>query len=340
MTETRQTIEGLIAESEHYDQAKKDALRRPSTLQFVDGRLYTDGFDVPLLPTDWCLGQIAQKLNVPPAYLRRCPPGLKDANLNHWLRVQADGPDKLLRLRTRGESLRGYLSNRYVPIDNTDILTIVKEMLGDRGYNLLRPRLTPDGMQVRIRVLDDIGPDGNYGIGAYVHNGEVGNRGLMVAPFVQRNSCTNSIVNAGEAWKIRHIGRSQLFLQGRGFNHSKGYIRAGIKEHLGISFNVAADMLDNVVEAEVDKVPDLGNTIDTLAKRYKMTEQEKSAVLIGTERQPTRMGVINGITFMAQTLEDPDRTLGFEALAGALLAEPGTLFSEAARMAEKAMVEV
>ena len=43
---------------------------------------------------------------------------------------------------------------------------------------------------------------------------------------------------------------------------------------------------------------------------------------------------------MAKQLEDPNRTLMFEGLAGAILAEPGSLFDVAAKKAQLALAEL
>lgn len=295
------TLETLIQQSQKYDELKHDLKLRPGSVRFDDGRFVVPGpmGDTGYFVEDWAFGQMAQKLNVPTQYARRCPPNLIDANFNHW--PKAAGSDhktnKPMLVRTSGDNVRAFLSHAYRPVGNTELLEMVAEMMIHASYRLLRPDLGRDGLHLRVLVLENTGPDNNYGFGAYLHNGETGNRGLKVAPFMMRTSCTNSTVWGKQAVNIRHAW------------HGLEWIRGSVKKALGEAFKCGSEMIDAVLKAESEQIEDLDIVIAKLAKRHGMTDRERSLVMLGTEGFTTRMGVVNGLTNMSQQLDDQDRTL-------------------------------
>lgn len=306
------TLEQLIERSETFDQNKHDFKVKPSEAGFQGGRFVTTsmfGQRTYYSVEDYALGQAATHLNVPVGYLRRCPTQLQDTNLNHWLWSQRGerGKDRPWLIRTDSDRVRSFLSDVYAPIGNTDILTIASELLQQNNYKLIRPNLTRDDLHLRVVVIDDVGPDGNYGLGAYIQNGEIGNRMLSVAPFLMRTSCTNSTVWMKHAWEQRHA------------HVSTAYLRASLKEHLGRAFAVADTMLENVIKAEEDRIPDLNKVIKELAAKHKLSDDQRTLIQLGSENNWSRMGLVNGLTFMAQRLDDYDEELKIEALAGEIL---------------------
>ena len=62
-------------------------------------------------------------------------------------------------------------------------------------------------------------------------------------------------------------------------------------------------------------------------------------VAAGTENQQTKAGIVNGITFAAQKVEDPDKRADMEVLGGRILCGPDTIFGRAAMVAAKLQEE-
>jgi hypothetical protein len=336
-----QTIKDLVKASEEFDAGKIDYTCKAHKELFAGGKFLVDqgvgGVVFPHEVEEHALDQLATRLDIPPGYLKRCPPHVKDTNLNHWLGDLSEKARYSRRIsatiftRTYGDNVRAFLTDSYAPIDNTDILKAIDELMPDVNYKLIKPSIGRDDIYVRTTVLDGIGPNGNYGFGAYIHNGETGSRGLCVAPFLMRTSCTNSTVWLEHAFRVRHVVSSK---------HSQGWLLANVKEALGRAFRLGDTMIENVVKAEAARIPDLNKVIAELSGKYKMSREEERMVSIGTESERTKMGLINGLTYMAKALEDQDRRLTFEGLAGAILAEPGSLFDVASRKLQHALVEL
>ena len=110
-------------------------------------------------PTLTCDGGIADKLGIPPQYLRRMRethPGLLDHNVNTWL---ADDPGKRYLIRTlRGEAggpgiARAMLSEKYKITDNLDVLLSVLDGIRRTGVytQISRCDLTEKRMYVKVR---------------------------------------------------------------------------------------------------------------------------------------------------------------------------------------------
>ena len=80
-------------------------------------------------------------------------------------------------------------------------------------------------------------------------------------------------------------------------------------------------MLDNVVAAETDNIPDIADIVADISKRKGFSNQLQADILMGTEGERTRMGLVNGLSFAAHASEElPVETrIGLEILAGALL---------------------
>lgn len=124
-----------------------------------DGVTNVDGFYTPTAIGDEGL---AQKLDIPVGYLRRCHTqavDLYDANVTGWL--QRNDKSYLLRLLTHPDGprpdgsagvLRAFLSGRYKCIDNFDVLLAALRGLGDAGVNepIIDADLTDRRMVVRV----------------------------------------------------------------------------------------------------------------------------------------------------------------------------------------------
>lgn len=71
------------------DQHKWDATVPCRDLTLIQGRLtfprgQSDGFEQGLSLTPWAMNQACQKLGMPAAYFRKCPPALQDQQFNYW----------------------------------------------------------------------------------------------------------------------------------------------------------------------------------------------------------------------------------------------------------------
>lgn len=312
----------LIEMSRKYDQEKTDFLVETNRICYDQNtcEMYVpagllNGV-MPLTPTDWALQQLCTKLGPPPfKYMLQCPGHLRANNLDYWTRRQPD--DKKWLIRAHGNAARAVLSDKYSPISNTKMLEVTQEVLGDTPYTLITPHLDADTLHLKVRLASD---DGNYGIGVYVGNGEIGNRAVRVLPFIQRNACVNSIIYPEGGFIQRHIHVSIAFIWG------------AVKEKLGQAFGVATEMVEKMVKAEMEQIPDLRDVIRGIVKQKGLSQEVQDNIFIGTEGEKTRAGLVNGISYAASHGDlGIEAQINLETMAGAVLAEEGSLFAMAAR---------
>jgi hypothetical protein len=303
-----ETLSDLIEQSTRLDQDKADYLAGIADITFdqqarivIPDSLFNAV--TPLEMTDWALRQACEKLGPPPAeYMRVCPPPLRATNLNHW---RESGNGKSWFVRADGDKARAVLTQEYTPVANTRVLEMTQELLGNTPYNLVHPFLDADTLHVKISVADT--KDGHYAVGAYIGNGEIGNHAVRVWPFIQRHACTNSILYTDGGFEQRHYKVTPAFIFG------------ALKEKIGQAIGMASEMLDQIVRAEAEHIPDLADVIADLCKQKGLSQPVHDLILIGTEGNKTRFGLVNGLSFAAHQIDDIEHTIELEALAGAVL---------------------
>lgn len=251
-----------------------DAVIPASRIRSVDGRLVVVGgaarvtddgveeADAILAPTDICDEGIAEKLGIPRAYLRSMratkqrvasPIGddfgrLDDLNINGWLQ-EAPGKMFLVRgFRTDDPDelgiARAFLSDRYAPIDNYDVLLagldgiraagvevdIHSANLTERNMRLSVscPQVTAlaPGLLARYRTPfgeDGLRRDGGGGgrmlgtpgheyrpetvfAGFEIRNSETGGGAFAIVPRIVIRICSNGLTVTADALKQVHLG--------------------------------------------------------------------------------------------------------------------------------------
>ena len=100
-----------------------------------DNRLNVDGLGEFRL-SELAHGQVAEHLGIPKKYydrMREEQPVLLEENVNTWLQSQ---PATERMLRTVDGSVRAFLSNKYRPLDNVDMLEAVLPTLEQSGCRI------------------------------------------------------------------------------------------------------------------------------------------------------------------------------------------------------------
>ena len=333
-------IDPLIDLNETYTQHKHDHDATAGELTFdetaslvLPSNLF--GQSPPVVPTEWALGQICSRLgptvfgrgrskSVPRDYLMAIPPELRATLLNDHL--NHTDPDQKWLVRCYKDEARAILSGRYSVIDNDEVLKIIQQIEDEQpdlpGKQLIRSQVTPDRLHVKMTWADS--DDGNYAIGAYVGNGEIGNSKIKVFPFVQRHSCTNSIVLDRDAGvEFVHTG-----------NMTAKFVM--FKAHIIEAFKASDALLDKLMQAENEKLPNFLDVIEGLSNRYNWNDHVKEKIILGSEGKMTRAGLVNGVTFAAHTaFNDADAQVDMEIMGGRILVADESLFAQAARVANQ-----
>jgi hypothetical protein len=299
------TIDQLHRQSLALDAGKTDTLQLTHHLQYDHHCHLNFGGEDGLPLTNHALRQVCKRLKTPYKYLTRCPELLRATNLNYWQNQLPDGGQWLIRMADN--TVRAVLSEHYTVVDNSTILSLLDKLLEGVHVKLIRPYLDGNSLHLRLATNDSQG--GHYQIGCYVSNDEVGSGAIIVAPFIQRTSCTNSIIHVEGGIRRAH------------YRLDTAFVRALLKHEVGRALQLSAEMLDAVIEAETERLPDIAGIVADLADRKGLTKATQDNILIGTESARTRMGLVNGLSYAAHAT--PELPIGarvmLEILAGRVL---------------------
>ena len=350
-TQVTTQLEAMLAKSKAMDEHKADFVNSASTHHFMpDGKLSVpskwlanDHVSIePLELTEHAFRQVCSKLapsvfgkgsskNLPFDYLNAIKPELRATVLNeHLTRAEGDW-----MVRAFDTNCRAVLSGQYSAIGNTELLDVLDQIVsaGSSPSSMTKTsEVNPDTLNARIIFRNVIKPDGgnkpmgDWGIGVYIGNGETGNRRLRCLPLIQRHSCQNSIIVDSGKGAVEFVHRGSVSTK-----------RVLIRSAMAEVFPWAAKLLDKMIAAEEEKLPDFTEVLDGLAEQYHWNDDLKTKVAIGCEGQETRAGLVNGVTFAAhEMLKDSDEIADMEILGGAILLAPDSVFHKAVRVARMA----
>ncbi len=170
---------------------KWDALTPRDQIRLHNGRVWfpeaaQSDFAASLRPTPWATSQFCQRLGIPAAYFKKCPPRLQDLQFNYWIRLAQghpdaeenypSGPDRTddeappeninsedapsdepdgappsdtWLLRMKGDTLRGVLSSRYARLDHDLLLDCLAPLI-PQGFAVDWFSLDEGGLHLRL----------------------------------------------------------------------------------------------------------------------------------------------------------------------------------------------
>lgn len=225
---------------------------------------------------------------------------------SHDLFIRSVNPEEKL-------NIRAIFTSRYEVVDNEDILVILDDILEDRTnevlFGLEKKPLVIKGSYVdqdsmSIRVMVETPDQPQYGQGFIVKSSEIGGS-IMCLPFVQRRSCQNSTVFGDRVFNKRHIGDATQ-------------IKEMLKDVIEGIFSKMPVYFEKIKKAEQEKVPLFAEYAESLFKNAKLPDYAEADFWAGTENEETLMGIVNGFTHAAKSLQ-PEQRLEMELFAGSLL---------------------
>lgn len=340
MNAQEQTLGQLIERSESFDQQKAEykgteygfRINDNLDIEAQDKMGNPFGQIAPLTLTGHALAQLCERTGgaITPVVAERL-------RANNGTRCHAARAFDVLReqmernprraawwVRAYQNEARAVLTTTYASTPNTQLMKLavegIERLAAEAGqavdvlnFPAGRSVVTPDHLHLYaglrdIRTNERNDGDRYFKLGFTIRNSEIGDGGLKISPFVQRTSCTNSIVfaGAGDFYAV-HRGSGQLLLR---------EVIVAVGNALKLSFS-GLEMFLNAREVEL---PNVSEEIDKLAKHHGWSMEVVAAVGAGTEGSATLAGLVNGITFAAHTkFEDPQQRMDMETLAGELL---------------------
>lgn len=324
----------------------------PPVLQ-ADGVTAVNGMYVPTAVFD---EGIANKLEIPLPYLRKMREkrvDLLDANVNGWLHG-ADGKsgDRTFLIRafkpdSPGEHgiARAFLSDRFKPIDNLDVLTAilqgVREVNVDvkiAGCDLSERRMSirfvaPEVVAYAKELLKHYRSPftGKYGMdnplvwaGLAASNSETGNGAFGITPRMELQVCKNGMTITKDALREVHLGGKldegviswSEETQNQAVQLIVAKTRDAVKTFLDVDY-----MTGVIAEMEKKSGRELSGyeggamtAVGVVCKKLSFDQATTQGVLdyFIKGADTTAGGMMQAVTAYAQTVEDPDKAAALE----------------------------
>lgn len=306
--------------------------------------------------TDIALGGVGAKLDIPVAYLRRMAhenvPAL-DYNVNTWLaRDDRRFLVRCLRDDTTGGdgTARAFLSDRYLCIDNLDVLLAALDGIRQAGVavevascDLTERRMYARFVSPEIKVMapqllkNYRSPfDGRRGSdlpvisgGFLLTNSETGYGRYTLAPWLRIEVCTNGQTVERGTRSRTHIGARIIDEDGI-VNPSPETMRRllelitsqtvdSVRAYLDVDFVTRA--VRDLERAAGVKVTKPDTTIKVVSQRLRYSKEQQDAILAhfiqGADLSAG--GIMQAVTSVARSITDADQAYRMESTAGQAL---------------------
>lgn len=287
--------------------------------------------------TDLAHGQIAAAAKIPKAYYDRmrteCP-SLLATNINHWWNDDG-GKKRLVRTDTRTDTVRAFLSDRYRPLDNYELMGAIMPTFEDselqmRSCELTESRLYLKAVSPRLQGEVKVGDVVQGGI--VVSNSEVGQGSLRIDEFLYRLVCTNGMVQATAVRKT-HLGRStgigavdaaQEFYKDSTRKLDDAAFWAKIRDAVEAILDQRRwedrlDQLRETTDRHIEGKPQ--KAIEVVQRRFGLSEDETDNVLknLITGGDLSQWGMANAVTRTAEDCQSYDRATELEQFGGRVI---------------------
>lgn len=330
-----QSVSELAATLERQLETKRDYVADTTALQMEpDSRLSLSGQILDV--TDFAHSQIANRVKVPKVYydrMREKAPALLADNVNHWFHHK---PERRM-VRTLGSNVRAFLSDRFRPIDNYDLLDAVLPRLLELGCSVRSCDLTPTRMYLKVttpRLRAEVKVGETVEAGLVLSNSEVGAGSVRVEPLVYRLVCANGMVVNNASLRKYHVGRLAEQMEGAVQYYRPETMAADNKAFFMKVRDVVNGVLtEDVFQGFVRKLrettadvveagPDV--LVDNVTERFVLRDEERSGVLkyLTTGGDLTRYGLINAVTRASQDVGGYQRATELETLGGTIMELP------------------
>jgi hypothetical protein len=295
-----------------------------------------DKIETPLLPmTDYAFEQLATRCDIPVRYAKKMRDAgampLMVSNFSAWM---DDGSSRMVR--TYDGRIRAVLSDRYRAVDNYDVaLVVADEILKlQRGVQFYGADVSDTLLHLRfIDRGDPLVLDGEtFFAGLYVRNSEVGNGALLAQPTIYRQVCMNGMV-VPQHFRQVHLGErlgSGIYSPETRRAEAKAVllkVRDITKDVLN-SRKVFQDFIDEIKRTKGVVVEHPAEAIGNLSTEFGLIEAERDAILnrliadpqIPNDLRNTQFGIVQAITAVANSIENPDRAIELQTIGGTVTA--------------------
>ena len=353
------TLGELAKQISHEQESKHDFRAATNQLRFepvgergtVAWRVGKKSYEAE--PTRHCLSQICQRSGIPKQYADRMTgehAELLATNVNHWWHKAPE--QRMLRTLINGSSIaRAFVSEKYRPLDNSDLAEVVLPKLAEVGCEIISAEITETRLYIQAATprmeldlnalrqsgkrLSDIEP---VQAGIVISNSEVAAGALNLDRMLYFLSCFNGAI-AARAMRRSHVGRRQDALFD--VEEAAEYFTDRTKEMDDrVIWNKVRDVVDGMFQMEnfttlVQRFADAGSVkingaeaVEEITTRYKLQEGEKNSVLnhLIEGGDLSVYGLSAAVTRASTDVESYDRAVELERVGGDIIELPKTLW--------------
>lgn len=329
------TLEDLYNKSRDIQSKCQDAsviLTTPDTVHYDSDRdefsFVTDEGVFHTLVTDHSKSQMCNRLGIPVRFLQRLQGAglheLASENIN-TLFTTGDMKPLFLRMYTDSDRryLRGMLTPSYSPMDTDVVLDSVMESVSGtdiENYKVKSFTLTPERFHTRLTGPKLNIPGEDLYSGIQIDSSDVGKSSLSVKYLIYKLVCKNGLMVAKKDFTLFgrvHKGMSPLEFRDKFVSSIERLPElVAVAEHLITSTMTKGETYDfDNMEEDV-----MTHFIKSVKHKTALSDKSMDKVieLMQTRYTPTRWGLINSITEVAQDFT-LSRRLELEKIAGDML---------------------
>jgi hypothetical protein len=285
-------------------------------------------------------GQIADRLSIPRKYYEymNTVPELKSMTVNKILNHK----NERRMVRTLEGGARAFLSDRYKPIDHLFVIEPFMEALSEYKrksggeFNFRATSLSPSRLYVQISFPNITGEIVSTGrgkemvnAGIALTNSEIGLGAFDVRSFIWWQWCSNGATAESYIRKY-HTGRKVGDDESDYAVYSDKTIALEMKAfqsrlsdifHNALTDDSFQDIIRKIQRTTDDKIERPKTLIQNVTKKYVLSEEFGERILANmvTEGNMNRYGLLNGITRLAQEVQDADVSYNLERLGSDII---------------------
>ena len=339
-------IEELATEIMRQNEIKEDYVVNSNNLQMelYDSELYlrvTDNDEIdrlePLSITEVAHRQIGARLGIPAKYYSRMLEEGKTIltqNVNYWFK---QNPEQRM-LRVLEGKVRAFLSNRYLRIDNHEVMCAVTPVIGEiTNVGFLSNQLTDNHMYIKAvnpNMQREISPGRSVQAGIVICNSETGLGTFYVSPMLYCPEHKLGMITDIGKVKRTHSGpvyrttehfqlRPEQFLMADDttfLERIRESVRDALDEEL---FEQTVTAMREASNAQLNET-DSPYVVNVAANTFGITETEEAGVLqhLMDSNDMTRMGLATAVTRQSVDAENYERATDLEEISYKILTMP------------------
>lgn len=339
----KKSVTEMAQEIDRQMKAKKDFIAETNSIQMVNAAAPTEGeFNQYISlgdkgsfkPTEYCHGQIASRLQIPKQYydrIRKEAPVLLLENVNTLFNLH---PEPRM-LRTLGPDMRAFLSDKYRPLDNYDLIEVALPIITEQKAEIVSCEVTEQHMYIKAlfpKVEAEVKKGDIVQAGIVISNSEIGAGTLQVQPLIYRLACLNGMIT-NASMRQYHLGRS-----------NGGDNEAAIRELMSTATKKAVDVAfwktvhdiiqgsfrKDVFEGNVDMLREAADrqikkdpvkVVEIITKEYGLGEKSGGSIMqhLIAGGDLSQWGLANAVTRTANDADNYEQATELERTGGKII---------------------